>query len=106
MENGENLSGEKMNLETINEDEINTLLECLDYHEVLTVNNILNQTQQQLVKNPEKQGDVVVDALKGYKDTIREEKRKITELKLKLYKLKDKLMEGKSELTFDDFVGG
>jgi hypothetical protein len=94
-----------MNLNTINEDEINLILECLDYHEILFVSNVLNQTQQQLVKNPEKQGDIVVDALKGYKDTIREEKRRITELKLKLYRLKDKLMEGKSELTFDDIIG-
>lgn len=94
-----------MNLNTINEDEINLILECLDYHEILLVSNVLNQTQQQLVKNPEKQGDIAADALKGYKDTIREEKRRITELKLKLYRLKDKLMEGKSELTFDDIIG-
>lgn len=94
-----------MNLITINEEEVDVLLDCLDYYETVAVNNILNQTQQQLVKNPDKQGDIVANALKEYKNTIQQEKRKVTILKLKLYKLKDRLMEGKSELTFNDIIG-
>jgi Zn-dependent oligopeptidase len=86
-------------------EDIDILVECLDYYAMVITQKVISDTQQKITKNPDGQNDVVQDALKYYDEKVRKEKRTVVELKMKLYQLQDKLLDGNSELTVDDLIG-